>query len=152
MNHWASRGVLGAILAIAVVAAGCMAGDDGQGERAYLAISARVDAHHLAATDANDVSGLLAEAEAYAREMPGLMDDMMGMCSEMMGSGMMDGRSMDRLGDMTARMQAAVDEHRARLMGMTDLGVMRAECDMHRTAMTGMLDEMRGMMIDGNMM
>lgn len=154
MNHWPSRGMIGAVLAVAVavVAAGCMGGDDGPGERAYLAISARVDAHHAAAADANDTGGLLVEAEAYAREMPGLMGDMMGMCSEMMGSGMMDGGGMDRLDGVTGRMRTAVDEHRARLMGMTDLAAMRAECDEHQAAMTGMLDEMQGMMLDGGMM
>ncbi len=152
MNRCASKRTLGAVLSVAVVAAGCMGGEHSEGERAYLAISTRVSAHHAAATDANDIDGLLAETEAYAREMPGLMGDMMGMCSEMMGSGMMDGSGMDRLDAMTGRMQTAVDEHRARLTGMTDLAAMRAECEGHRTSMTGMLDDMRGMMSDGGMM
>lgn len=152
MNHWASKGIFGAALAVAVATAGCMGSDHDQGERAYLAVSTRVDAHHAAATGANDIDGLLAETDAYSREMPGLMGDMMGMCSNMMSSGMMDERAMDRLGDASVRMQMAVDEHRDRLMGMTDLAAMRAECDMHQAAMAGMLDEMSGMMSDGGMM
>lgn len=152
MKHWASKRIFGTALSFAIVAAGCMGGGDGQAERAYLGISTRVDTHHAAAIGANDAGGLLTETEAYAREMPGLMDDMMGMCAGMMGSGMMDGRGMDRLDGMTTRMQTAVDEHRARLMGMTELPAMRAECDAHHAAMVGMLDEMRGMMIDGDMM
>ncbi|MBI2893152.1 MAG: hypothetical protein HYY06_06335 [Deltaproteobacteria bacterium] len=149
---WRTRLLPWSLAAATVGLAGCMGGDHGDAERVYQAMTARDDAHHDAATSADDAMRLRAETDGYAADIAGLLDDMRSACSDMMGSGMMGGTDDDRFEAMTDQMGTAVDDHHARLTSMTDVDDMRHECDSHHAAMGGMLDEMQDMMVDGGMM
>ncbi len=147
---WASSAFSPSIVAATLFVSGCM--HHATAEGAYSELADRAEAHHAASVDASNAADVRAETERYAADMPRMMDDMMAMCADMMGSGMMDGRDMDRMDALGGQMNAAVGEHHARMAAMTDLAAMRGECETHHAAMVTILAEMRGMLTHGGMM
>jgi len=132
------------VLCVVLAGLGCQKESDTSGTaRVFEQLSARETAYHASVNRLPDPTAVRTETADYAGDMHDMLGSMQDACREMMhGTSGMGGHTMDDMTAVMDRMQSNIVDHASHMQGMDDLDAMRAACDEHHDAMTGMLQDM----------